>query len=140
MKYVRELQFEEKPEYAYLKSLIAKMYDRHNYEFDMQLDWLLLNDGQTLKQKKKKEEQKQQQQQQQEEDCKNNYRANNNNNEDENKQCNNNNNNHYHHMILDDDYGIDGNNNDDNNYSPMLNDLIKKTEDTNDLITDYAKY
>jgi serine/threonine protein kinase len=37
--YVRELQYDEKPNYKYLKSLLGKMYDKNNFVYDMNYDF-----------------------------------------------------------------------------------------------------
>ena len=37
--YIKELQFEDKPNYQYLKSLLGKMYDKNNYNYDMVFDF-----------------------------------------------------------------------------------------------------
>ncbi len=38
-RYIRELEFEAKPNYQYLKSLLGKMYDKNNYTYDMIFDF-----------------------------------------------------------------------------------------------------
>ena len=37
--YVKELQYDEKPNYKYLKSLLGKMYDKNNFSYDMNYDF-----------------------------------------------------------------------------------------------------
>jgi casein kinase 1 len=37
--YCRSLQFEEKPDYSYLKSLLKAVFERFNYEYDFLYDW-----------------------------------------------------------------------------------------------------
>ena len=37
--YIKELQFEDKPNYQYLKSLLGKMYDKNNFAYDMIYDF-----------------------------------------------------------------------------------------------------
>ena len=37
--YIRELQFEDKPNYLYLKSLLGKMYDKNKFNYDMIFDF-----------------------------------------------------------------------------------------------------
>ena len=37
--YCRSLQFEEKPDYSYLKSLLKSVFERYNYEYDYMYDW-----------------------------------------------------------------------------------------------------
>ena len=39
MKYIKELAFEDKPNYQYLKTLLGKMYDKNNYSYDMVFDF-----------------------------------------------------------------------------------------------------
>lgn len=33
------MQFEEKPDYSYLKSLLKTIFERYNYEYDYKYDW-----------------------------------------------------------------------------------------------------
>ena len=33
------MQFDEKPDYAYLKSLLKNVFDRYNYDYDYVYDW-----------------------------------------------------------------------------------------------------
>ncbi len=56
MKYIRDLAFEDKPNYQYLKTLLGKMYDKNNYSYDMIFDFtnILIK-----KENKEKEEKKQ---------------------------------------------------------------------------------
>jgi hypothetical protein len=37
--YSRGLQFEERPDYTYLKSLIKSMFEKYNFETDYNYDW-----------------------------------------------------------------------------------------------------
>ena len=37
--YIKELEFEDKPNYKYLKALLGKMYDKNNYNYDMIFDF-----------------------------------------------------------------------------------------------------
>ena len=37
--YIKELEFEDKPNYKYLKTLLGKMYDKNNYSYDMIFDF-----------------------------------------------------------------------------------------------------
>ena len=39
MKYIKELAFEDKPNYQYLKTLLGKIYDKNNYSYDMVFDF-----------------------------------------------------------------------------------------------------
>ena len=39
MKYIKELAFEDKPNYQYLKTLLGKMYDKNNFSYDMVFDF-----------------------------------------------------------------------------------------------------
>jgi hypothetical protein len=34
------LQFEEKPDYNYLRTLLKTVFDRYSYEWDFKYDWL----------------------------------------------------------------------------------------------------
>ena len=38
-RYIRELEFEAKPNYQYLKNLLGKMYDKNNFNYDMIYDF-----------------------------------------------------------------------------------------------------
>ena len=33
------MQFDEKPDYAYLKSFLKNVFDRYNYDYDYVYDW-----------------------------------------------------------------------------------------------------
>ena len=37
--YIKYLQFDDKPNYQYLKSLLGKMYDKNNFSYDMNFDF-----------------------------------------------------------------------------------------------------
>jgi hypothetical protein len=37
--YCKSLQFEEKPDYSYLKSLLKTVFERYNYVYDYLYDW-----------------------------------------------------------------------------------------------------
>ncbi len=37
--YVRELQFDEKPNYSYLKDLFTKLFLKNQYTLDYKYDW-----------------------------------------------------------------------------------------------------
>ena len=39
VQYIKDLQFEEKPNYLYLKELLGKMYDKNNFAYDMKFDF-----------------------------------------------------------------------------------------------------
>ena len=41
MKYVRELSFEQKPNYKYLRGLFEGLFRELNYEDDLKYDWVL---------------------------------------------------------------------------------------------------
>ncbi len=43
--YCRNLQFEEKPDYNYLRGLFKNMMNRMGYEYDGVYDWVLKQDG-----------------------------------------------------------------------------------------------
>jgi casein kinase 1 len=40
--YCRDLQFEEKPDYNYIRSLFKSIVEKYNYEYDFNYDWNLL--------------------------------------------------------------------------------------------------
>jgi hypothetical protein len=40
--YCRGLQFEEKPDYNYIRTLFKIIFDKNKYEYDFQYDWNLL--------------------------------------------------------------------------------------------------
>jgi casein kinase I family protein HRR25 len=40
--YCRGLQFEEKPDYNYLRSLFKIIFDKFNYQYDFKYDWILI--------------------------------------------------------------------------------------------------
>ena len=40
--YCRGLQFEDKPDYNYIRSLFKTVFDKFNYEYDFQYDWNLI--------------------------------------------------------------------------------------------------
>jgi casein kinase 1 epsilon len=42
--YCRGLQFDEKPDYSYLKSLLKSIFERYNYDYDYMYDWLTINE------------------------------------------------------------------------------------------------
>ena len=39
--YIRELQFDEKPDYQYLRDLFRKMLMKNEYVYDLNFDWNL---------------------------------------------------------------------------------------------------
>lgn len=43
--YCRNLKFEEKPDYAYLRKIFKDMMHRNNYELDFNYDWVLKKQG-----------------------------------------------------------------------------------------------
>mmetsp|Transcript_9401 Transcript_9401/g.13717 ORF Transcript_9401/g.13717 Transcript_9401/m.13717 type:complete len:323 (-) Transcript_9401:88-1056(-) len=45
LRYCRKLDFESKPDYAYLRSLFNNLYIREGYEHDSKFDWSLSNAG-----------------------------------------------------------------------------------------------
>ena len=53
--YIKELQYDEKPNYKYLKSLLGKMYDKNNFSYDMLFDFTDI-----LLEKENKEKEKEQ--------------------------------------------------------------------------------
>lgn len=40
--YCRGLQFEEKPDYNYLRSLFKSIFEKFNFEYDFKYDWTLI--------------------------------------------------------------------------------------------------
>jgi len=52
IQYCRALQFEDKPDYNYIRSLLKNVFEKFSYEYDFQYDWNLIK-------KKKEEEEKQ---------------------------------------------------------------------------------
>ena len=53
IQYAKELRFEDRPDYSYLKKLIKQMADRENIQFDFEFDWVIKQN-----ETKAKEEQK----------------------------------------------------------------------------------
>lgn len=45
LQYCRNLQFEEKPDYNYLRSLFKSMMSQNGYDYDGQFDWVLKKAG-----------------------------------------------------------------------------------------------
>ena len=43
--YARELRFEDKPDYSFLRNLIKKMAERDSIKFDFEFDWTLKNNA-----------------------------------------------------------------------------------------------
>ncbi len=46
MQYVKGLNFDEKPDYLYLKSLIRNAFDKKSYTLDYVYDWMINKDNQ----------------------------------------------------------------------------------------------
>jgi len=42
MNYVRNLKFDEKPDYTYLKKILKERFVKEGYEFDYVYDWILI--------------------------------------------------------------------------------------------------
>ena len=42
------MQFEERPDYSYLKSLLKNVFDRFNYEYDYVYDWEYISKTKTI--------------------------------------------------------------------------------------------
>jgi serine/threonine protein kinase len=42
--YCRGLQFDEKPDYSYLKCLLKSIFERYNYDYDYVYDWIVINE------------------------------------------------------------------------------------------------
>ena len=53
--YARELRFEDKPDYSYLKKLIRQMAERENIQFDYDFDWVQKKNEEKAKEEKKNE-------------------------------------------------------------------------------------
>ena len=45
IQYCRNLQFEEKPDYNYVRSLFKNLMARMKFEYDGQYDWVLKKEG-----------------------------------------------------------------------------------------------
>jgi len=43
MDYCRDLKFEEKPDYNYLRRLFKDLFNRNGYEFDYVFDWNIID-------------------------------------------------------------------------------------------------
>ena len=43
MDYCRDLKFEEKPDYNYLRKLFKDLFNRNGYEYDFIYDWITLD-------------------------------------------------------------------------------------------------
>ena len=57
--YIKELHFDDKPNYQYLKSLLGKMYDKNNFNYDMIFDITdILIKRENIEREKEKEKQK----------------------------------------------------------------------------------
>jgi len=42
MDYCRDLKFEEKPDYTYLRRILKDLFNRNGYEYDYVYDWNLI--------------------------------------------------------------------------------------------------
>jgi len=40
--YVRNLRFEDKPDYMYLRNLLKDLFFKSGFEFDYQYDWMII--------------------------------------------------------------------------------------------------
>ena len=49
LQYCRNMQFEEKPDYNYLRQLFKSIMSKHSYEHDQEYDWVLKKQGGTAK-------------------------------------------------------------------------------------------
>lgn len=58
MNYCRNLKFEERPDYAYLKRMFKDLFFRENYQYDYIFDWTILNFVRVIQNKQKNEEEK----------------------------------------------------------------------------------
>ena len=58
--YIKYLQFDDKPNYQYLKSLLGKMYDKNNFSYDMNFDftYILIKKENEEKEKENENEKK----------------------------------------------------------------------------------
>lgn len=43
LNYTRNLQFEEEPDYKYIRSLLEEVFNRYSFEYDFNFDWSLRN-------------------------------------------------------------------------------------------------
>jgi casein kinase 1 len=43
MNYCKNLRFEERPDYSYLKRMLKDLFFRENYQYDYIFDWTILN-------------------------------------------------------------------------------------------------
>lgn len=43
--YCRGLQFEDKPDYNYVKSIFKGIFERYTYEHDFKFDWIILQNS-----------------------------------------------------------------------------------------------
>ncbi len=44
LQYTKSVQFEEKPSYQYLKSLLLNLFEKNKLEYDFVYDWYYIND------------------------------------------------------------------------------------------------
>ena len=51
--YAKELKFEERPDYNFLKSLIKKMAEENDVKFDTEFDWVIKQKNDKEKEEKK---------------------------------------------------------------------------------------
>lgn len=49
LQYCRNMQFEEKPDYNYLRQLFKNIMAKHSFENDQEYDWILKKQGGTAK-------------------------------------------------------------------------------------------
>merc|ERR550532_1943090 len=47
--YCRSLQFEDRPDYAYLRKLLKDLFFREGYQYDSVFDWTILNYSESMK-------------------------------------------------------------------------------------------
>lgn len=48
LNYCRNLKFEEKPDYNYLRKLLKDLMHRNGFEYDYQYDWVIKKQGGTV--------------------------------------------------------------------------------------------
>jgi len=58
MVYCRNLKFEDKPDYAYLRSLLKDLFAKLGFEWDYEYDWTIIAKKKNLEKKGEKEENK----------------------------------------------------------------------------------
>jgi len=54
LSYTRNLKFEEKPDYAFVRTMFKELFNKSGYKYDYQYDWVIL--GEKKERVEKKEE------------------------------------------------------------------------------------